>query len=378
MSSFLGTIENNQVNRFTLSFNDTALESEFLKEYRENTLRTILAYFPWLALGFIIISVFPFTLLRYFSLGAFGFLLLGYLYFLLFPPSSHAIQLILTVTGISLGCFYAYGLITLQGSVLQWFVILLIMLHTVSTCFAIPIRFAYSIVTVTLIWLGFGLMAFVLSDLSTVKALVQFISLGSLNFICLFAVYQRESSTRTNFCQRLVIEEREKRVTELSEFLKKMFGRYLSTEVMNSIIENPLALELGGERRSVTIMMTDLRGFTALSERLEPEQVVQMLNAYFEIMVGIVLKYNGTVNEIIGDALLIIFGAPQKMTDRVQKAIACAIEMQNAMAKVNKENLVQGLPELAMGIGVNEDEVIVGNIGSTGCYGTTFFKIESQ
>ncbi len=150
-----------------------------------------------------------------------------------------------------------------------------------------------------------------------------------------------------------------------SELIKKMFGRYLSTEVMNKLLEDPTALELGGEKRKVTIMMTDLRGFTALSERLKPEQVVQMLNAYFEVMVDVVLQYNGTINEIIGDALLVIFGAPQEMSDRAQQAIACAIEMQNAMAKVNEKNCAQGLPELEMGIGLNETEVIVGNIGSS-------------
>ena len=90
-----------------------------------------------------------------------------------------------------------------------------------------------------------------------------------------------------------------------------------------------------------------------------------MLNAYFEIMVELILKYNGTINEIIGDALLVIFGAPQEMSDRTQRAIACAIDMQNAMAQVNEENRTQGLPELEMGIGLNETEVIVGNIGSS-------------
>ncbi len=159
--------------------------------------------------------------------------------------------------------------------------------------------------------------------------------------------------------------DREDKVTEMTALLKKMFGRYLSTEVMKSILDDPSALELGGERRSVTIMMTDLRGFTALSERLEPEQVVQMLNAYFEVMVETILKYNGTINEIIGDALLIIFGAPQEMSDRAQRAIACAIEMQNAMVEVNEQNRMQGLPELEMGIGLNETVVIVGNVGST-------------
>jgi HAMP domain-containing protein len=112
------------------------------------------------------------------------------------------------------------------------------------------------------------------------------------------------------------LEATHREATELSEFLKKMFGRYLSTEVMNSLLENPSALELGGERRNVTIMMSDLRGFTALSERLEPEQVVNLLNGYFEVMVEVVHQYNGTINEIIGDSLLVIFGAPQEMPDR--------------------------------------------------------------
>jgi len=173
-------------------------------------------------------------------------------------------------------------------------------------------------------------------------------------------IYQNAATTA-----EAALEQEKGKLAEMSELLKRMFGRYLSTEVMASLIENPSALELGGEKRRVTIMMTDLRGFTALSERLEPEQVVQMLNVYFEVMVEVVLKYNGTINEIVGDALLIIFGAPQEMPDRAQRAIACSIEMQNSMAAVNKQNRAQGLPELEMGIGLNDTEVIVGNIGSS-------------
>jgi len=134
---------------------------------------------------------------------------------------------------------------------------------------------------------------------------------------------------------------------------------------MNSLLDDPSALELGGERRTVTIMLSDLRGFTALSERLNPEQVVQLLNSYFEVMVDVILQYHGTINEIIGDSLLVIFGAPKEMPDRAKRAIACAIEMQNEMAKVNEQNRGQGLPDLEMGIGLNETEVIVGNIGSS-------------
>ena len=152
---------------------------------------------------------------------------------------------------------------------------------------------------------------------------------------------------------------------EMAGLLRRMFGRYLSPEVMNTLIENPASLELGGEKRPVTIMMTDLRGFTAMAERLAPEQVVALLNGYFEVMMEVIVRYQGTINEIVGDALLVFFGAPQDMPDRAQRAVACAIDMQNAMVRVNERNRAAGLPELQMGIGLNDAEVVVGNIGTT-------------
>ncbi|MDB4444037.1 adenylate/guanylate cyclase domain-containing protein [bacterium] len=158
--------------------------------------------------------------------------------------------------------------------------------------------------------------------------------------------------------------EKSKELEIRAEFLKKMFGRYLSNEVMETLIENPESSGLGGDKRKVTIMMTDLRGFTLIAERLEPEQVLQLLNSYFEVMVDVILKHNGTIDEIIGDALLVLFGAPQDMPDRIKRAIACAIEMQNAMIDVNERSRMLGLPKLEMGIGINEAEVIVGNVGS--------------
>ena len=174
---------------------------------------------------------------------------------------------------------------------------------------------------------------------------------------------EQEIITRKHTEEKLRLAEREAK--ELSEFLKKMFGRYISTNVMDTLLENPSALELGGERKHVTILMSDLRGFTAMAERLEPEQVVSMLNAYFEAMVEVVHQYGGTVNEITGDSLLVVFGAPQEIPDRAQQAIACSIAMQNAMSKVNEKNRLAGLPEMQMGIGLHDSEVIVGNIGSS-------------
>lgn len=151
---------------------------------------------------------------------------------------------------------------------------------------------------------------------------------------------------------------------EMTVFLRKMFGRYLSEKVMNAMIESPDSIRLGGEKREVTIMMTDLRGFTPISERLDPEQVMSLLNRYLNVMMRICKEYNGTIHDIIGDALLVSFGALLQVKDHAQAAVACAIEMQNAMQVVNEENIRENLPQLEMGIGLNTAEVVVGNIGS--------------
>jgi class 3 adenylate cyclase len=154
------------------------------------------------------------------------------------------------------------------------------------------------------------------------------------------------------------------RIAEMAEVLKLMFGRYMSTEVMKTLLEDPSAMQLGGSRRRVTMMLTDLRGFSALAERLSPEAVLSLLNGYFEVMVDVCLRYHGTMNEITGDALLVTFGAPQEMEDAAAVAVACAIDMQNAMVHVNEDNAIHQRPQLQMGIGIHADEVIIGNIGS--------------
>lgn len=149
-----------------------------------------------------------------------------------------------------------------------------------------------------------------------------------------------------------------------AEILKRMFGRYLSPELMHTLLENPDAFEGGGERRKVTILMSDLRGFTALAERMPPERVLGAVNEYFRAMIDVCLAHGGSVNEILGDALFVIFGAPLAMEDHAAAAVASAIEMQNAMRQVNDRNRRAGHPELQMGIGLNTAVVVVGNIGS--------------
>jgi len=158
--------------------------------------------------------------------------------------------------------------------------------------------------------------------------------------------------------------ESQRQLEVRNQFIRNTFGRYLSEEIVDNILDSPEGLDLGGEKRHVTIMMNDLRGFTSLGEMLPPEGVVKMLNIYLDTMTDIILKYNGTIDEFIGDAILTIFGAPVLREDDAKRAVACAIEMQLAMDSVNKKVLEAGLPEIEMGIGINTGDVVVGNIGS--------------
>ena len=158
--------------------------------------------------------------------------------------------------------------------------------------------------------------------------------------------------------------ESQKQLEVRNQFIRQTFGRYLSDEIVASILESPKGMNLGGEKREVTVMMSDLRGFTALTERMAAESVVGMLNIYLQVMTEIILKYSGTIDEFIGDAILVIFGAPMQREDDALRAVACAIEMQLAMPEVNRCNGEAGYPMVEMGIGINTGNVVVGNIGS--------------
>src|SRR5262245_30592215 len=149
-----------------------------------------------------------------------------------------------------------------------------------------------------------------------------------------------------------------------NKFIRETFGRYLTDEVVSTVLETPAGLQMGGEKRKVTLMMTDLRGFTSLSERLAPERVVTMLNRYLAAMVTVIKQYRGTIDEFIGDAIFVLFGAPVWQEDDAERAVACAVAMQIAMSSINEQNLKEDLPELEMGIGIHTGPVVVGNIGS--------------
>lgn len=158
--------------------------------------------------------------------------------------------------------------------------------------------------------------------------------------------------------------ELEQKVEQRTTFIKRTFGRYVSDEVVEVLLENPAGLKLGGESRVVTVMMTDLRGFSVISELLSPEKVVELLNGYFMDMNKVIHGHHGVINEIMGDGMLVLFGAPNQRPDDADRAVACALDMQCAMELVNERNALLDLPELEMGIALNTGSVVVGNIGS--------------
>jgi class 3 adenylate cyclase len=148
------------------------------------------------------------------------------------------------------------------------------------------------------------------------------------------------------------------------DFIRDTFGRYLTKEVVNRLLESKDGLRLGGEAREITLMMSDLRGFSALTSTMKPEQVITFLNRYLGKMVEILLDHRGTIDEIVGDGILAFFGAPEPLDDHQARAVSCALEMQAAMEGINALNELEGLPHLEMGVAVHTGKVVVGNIGS--------------
>lgn len=154
-----------------------------------------------------------------------------------------------------------------------------------------------------------------------------------------------------------VVEGREKRM------IRGAFSKYVAPEVVNELVANPALLRLGGEKRPVTILFSDLVGFTSLSERMDPEQLVTLLNRYLDEMSNLVLTEGGTLDKYIGDAIMALYGAPTPQPDHAYRACRTALRMQSRLRELNLEWKQQGSPELHLRIGINTGAPVVGNIG---------------
>jgi adenylate cyclase len=154
------------------------------------------------------------------------------------------------------------------------------------------------------------------------------------------------------------VEGREKRR------VKGLFGQYVSKDVFNHLMADPSVARLGGDRREMTVLFSDIRGFTTATENSAPEAVVQQLNEYFTAMVEVLFRHQGTLDKFVGDMVMGLFGAPVDDPRHADHAVAAALEMTDVLDRLNARWAAEGRPAMEIGIGINSGEMIAGNIGS--------------
>jgi adenylate cyclase len=155
-----------------------------------------------------------------------------------------------------------------------------------------------------------------------------------------------------------LVEDREKRK------VKRLFSRYVSKDVCEQLMADPSRAKLGGSRRTMSVLFSDIRGFTTFSEKGQPEEIVAQLNEYFTRMVAVVFEHRGTLDKFVGDAVMALFGAPLDDPDHAEHAVEAGLAMLDELAQLNEGWAAAGRPTLDIGIGVNTGEMVAGNIGS--------------
>jgi adenylate cyclase len=179
------------------------------------------------------------------------------------------------------------------------------------------------------------------------------------NFLVNLAIASRdEIGTLTESFNQMAKSLREK------ELIKRAFSRYVAREVVDEILKAPETLVLKGERREVTVLFCDIRGFTPMAERLPPEEVVTLLNEFYELMIDTTFKHEGTLDKFLGDAVMAIFGAPIQHEDHALRAIRTAVAMQTRVAELSRRRQAKGKDPIAVGIGISAGEVVAGTVGT--------------
>jgi adenylate cyclase len=215
-------------------------------------------------------------------------------------------------------------------------------------------------------------LAFIVQKMTIVTSLVTtvfFMFLYSLGSYLLFDFYSIITALSTPLIQtaltytmlvtyRVVNEQQEKK------YIRQTFSKFVSKSVVDELLKDPSKVKLGGEKKILTVLFSDIRGFTSISERLTPEELVEHLNVYLQSMTDIVIKYYGTLDKYVGDEIMAFWGAPVEMEDHALKACHAAIEMMEELHKMNKNWEMAGKPTLDIGIGINTGDMVVGNMGS--------------
>jgi adenylate cyclase len=148
------------------------------------------------------------------------------------------------------------------------------------------------------------------------------------------------------------------------EMIKRAFTRYVAREVVEEILKDPEHMMLTGERREATVLFCDIRGFTAMSEKLRPEEVVSLLNEFYTLMIETTFKHDGTLDKFLGDAVMAVFGAPIAHPDHAARAVKTALDMRAAVAELSGRRVAQGQEAFEVGIGVSLGEVVAGTVGT--------------
>ncbi len=156
---------------------------------------------------------------------------------------------------------------------------------------------------------------------------------------------------------KVAVEEKEKRK------IRNVFSKYVSKNIVDELLKTE-GLKLGGEKREITILFSDIRGFTSMSEKMRPEEVVGLLNEYLTAMTDIIFEHKGTLDKFIGDAVMALYGTPRHYRDHALRAVKAAAAMQSKLGELNKKWEGEGKPPLKIGVGINSGEVIAGNMGS--------------
>jgi adenylate cyclase len=146
---------------------------------------------------------------------------------------------------------------------------------------------------------------------------------------------------------------------------RAQFQRLLSPNLVDQVVQGKLVLEKGGALSEVTLLFSDIRGFTSMSESRAPQEIVRMLNEYFELMVDVIFKYQGTLDKFVGDEIIALFGAPVAMESAEVKAVQCALDMMQVLSEFNRVRVSEGQNEIKIGIGINTGMVVTGAIGSS-------------
>jgi len=148
------------------------------------------------------------------------------------------------------------------------------------------------------------------------------------------------------------------------EKIKRAFSSYVARQVVDEILKHPDDITFSGERRDVTVIFCDMRGFTSLTEKLPPEEVVAALNAFYSLMIELTIKNNGTINKFLGDAVMAIFGAPTAYPDHCLRAVETALAMQAGVAELSAQRVALGKEPISIGIGISAGEAVAGTVGT--------------